>query len=317
MYGTARTTGYGYSIWEMVVHTGSGSGTTSPTPTPTTGGSWGGFPSSFWGNTAGIPAAHNVLELQILNRTNGQYPDSQVYYSFNGQMYNVASNPYFDMPVNSSGRMYFYLGSPSSQYQDFIEFTIGAAQFNGNTTRVDAWALPIVMHLHNHDGSDQTVGDSYQVFNETRDSTFNRFVAAVPNEFKALAQAPYYPYKIIAPGSLPAFQPGGANQNYMSSYAASVGITATTQQIFGCSGPLAADPTNCAGLNRHVAGQPSSVQNDPTQFYKSAPANYYAKFWHDNGVDGLAYGFPYDDDAGQSTYISHSNPQYLQVAVGW
>src|SRR6185437_1153503 len=77
MYGTVRGTGYGYSSWEFVVHTGSG-GTTSPSPTPTptptpTGGSWGGFPSSFWGNTAGIPAAHNVLELQILNRTNGQY----------------------------------------------------------------------------------------------------------------------------------------------------------------------------------------------------------------------------------------------------
>jgi len=89
MYGTVRGTQYGYSIWEFVVHTGSG-GTTSPTPTPTptpTNGSWGGFPSSFWGNTASIPGAQNVLELQILNRTNGQYPDSQVYYSFNGHPY--------------------------------------------------------------------------------------------------------------------------------------------------------------------------------------------------------------------------------------
>jgi hypothetical protein len=309
VYGTARGTVYGYSLWEFQVF-----GTSSSTGG---GSSYGGFPASFWGDTAGIPAARNVLELQILNRTNGQYPDSQVYYSFNGQTYNIASNPYFDMPVNSSGRMYFYLGSPTSQYQDFIEFTIGAAQFNGNTTRVDAWALPLVMHLHNKDGSDQTVGDNTTVFSESRDSTFNRFVAAVPAEFKALAQAPYYPYRIIAPGSLPAFQPGGANQNYMSSYASSVGISANTQQIFGCSGPLANDPVNCAGLNRHVAGQSSAVQNDPTQFYKNAPANYYAKFWHDNAVDHLAYGFPYDDSAGQSSYISHANPQYLQIAVGW
>jgi hypothetical protein len=309
--GTTRATVYGYSLWEFQVY-----GTASTTTPPPTG-SYGGFPASFWGDTNSIPAAKNVLELQILNRTNGQYPDSQVYYSFNGQTYNVASNPYFDMPVNSSGRMYFYLGSPTSQYQDFIEFTIGAAQFNGNTTRVDAWALPLVMHLHNKDGSDQTVGDNLTVFSESRDSTFNRFVAAVPAEFKPLAQAPYYPTRIIAPGSLPAFQPGGANQNYMTSYASSVGINATTQQVFGCSGPLANDAVNCAGLNRHVAGQSSTVQNDPAQFYKSAPANYYAKFWHDNSVDHLAYGFPYDDSAGQSTYISHSNPQYLQVAVGW
>jgi hypothetical protein len=38
MYGTARTTPYGYSLWEFAVHTGSGGGDTgSPTPTPTPG----------------------------------------------------------------------------------------------------------------------------------------------------------------------------------------------------------------------------------------------------------------------------------------
>ncbi len=320
MYGTERGTQYGYSLRELVINLAGGSDGPVPTPTPSdpaSGGSYGGFPASFWGDPSQIPAAHNVLELQILNRTNGQYPDSQVYYSFNGQMYNVASNPYFDMPVNSSGRMYFYLGSPTSQYQDFIEFTIGAAQFNGNTTRVDAWALPIVMHLHNHDGSDQTVGDSPLIFSEGRTATFNRFVASVPTPFLALAQAPYAPYRIIAPGSLPAFQPGGADEDYMSNYAMQNGIAATTQEIFGCSNALGADPATCAALNRHVAGQAAAVQNDPAQYYKSAPANYYAKFWHDNAVNGLAYGFPYDDYAGQSSYISHNNPQYLQIAVGW
>jgi hypothetical protein len=327
MYGTVRATAYGYSLWEFTVATGSGGSTTTPTTTTSTpvttttttssGGSFGGFPASFWGDTSAIPAANNVLELQILNRTNGQYPDSQVYYSFNGTTYNLAEHPYFDMPVNSAGRMYFYLGSPTSQYQDFIEFTIGAAQFNGNTTRVDAFALKIAMHLHDHDGTDQTVGENYATFAESRTATFDRFIAAVPTEFKALAQAPYAPYRIISPGSLPAFQPGGANQNYMSSYASSVGRTNTTQEIFGCSGTLGADPTNCAALNRHVAGQSSTIQNDPTQYYKAAPANYYAKFWHDNAVDNLAYGFPYDDFAGQSSFITHNNPQYLQVAVGW
>ncbi|GIM96200.1 hypothetical protein Ato02nite_079930 [Paractinoplanes toevensis] len=54
-----------------------------------------------------------------------------------------------------------------------------------------------------------------------------------------------------------------------------------------------------------------------SNFYRAAPANYYAKFWHDNALGNLAYGFPYDDVAGQSTFISHSDPQYLLVAVGW
>jgi hypothetical protein len=35
LYGTQRGTGYGYSLWEFGVHTGSGSGTPSPSPTPT------------------------------------------------------------------------------------------------------------------------------------------------------------------------------------------------------------------------------------------------------------------------------------------
>jgi hypothetical protein len=52
-------------------------------------------------------------------------------------------------------------------------------------------------------------------------------------------------------------------------------------------------------------------------FYQAAPANFYAKFWHDHGRRGKAYGFPYDDVGGYSTYISHSNPQYMLVAIGW
>ena len=31
----------------------------------------------------------------------------------------------------------------------------------------------------------------------------------------------------------------------------------------------------------------------------------------------MQYGFPYDDDAGQSSDISVNNPQYMVVAVGW
>ncbi|HYS40057.1 MAG TPA: discoidin domain-containing protein, partial [Pseudonocardiaceae bacterium] len=106
MYGTVRATPYGYSLWEFAVYTVGA----APTPTPTGSGA---PPASFWGNTSTIPAAHNVLEVEILNRTNGQYPDSQVYWSFNGQTASIAQPPYIDMPANSAGRMYFYLGAPN------------------------------------------------------------------------------------------------------------------------------------------------------------------------------------------------------------
>jgi hypothetical protein len=319
MNGTVRALPYGYSLWEFQVY-GSTTGTPPTTPpatpptTPPSGGS--SMPDSFWGDTAGIPAAHNVVEVKVLNRTNGKYPDSQVYWSFNGQTHSVAEQPYLDMPANSAGRMYFYLGSPNSQYFDFIEFTVGAGVFNGNTTRVDAFGLKIAMRLHSHDGNDVQVGEDYQTFTEDRAVTFQKFQNEVPTEFKHLATATA-PYRIMAPGSDAAFRAGGQYQNYMSSYAASVGINAATSDIFGCAASLASQPNPCAALNRHTADLPAAQQQTVSNFYRAAPANYYAKFWHDHALRRLAYGFPYDDVAGQSSFISHQNPQYLLVAVGW
>ncbi|AEV85374.1 hypothetical protein ACWT_4354 [Actinoplanes sp. SE50] len=308
MNGTVRATVYGYSLWSFVVHT-----TTGGTGTPPGGTT---MPDSFWGDTSGIPAAGNVLQVKILNRTNGRYPDSQVYWSYNGVAHSIAEQPYFDMPANTAGRMYFYLGSPNSQYYDFIEFTVGPDQFNGNTTRVDAFGLKIAMRLHSHDGNDVQVGEDYQTFTEDRAVTFQKFSDEVPAEFKHLATATA-PYRILAPGSDAAFRQGGQYQNYLSGYAAQNGITAITSDIFGCAGVLAGQPQQCAALNRHTIDLPQAQWETPSNFYRAAPANYYAKFWHDHALGRLAYGFPYDDVAGQSSFVSHGDPQYLLVAVGW
>ncbi|MGW5266313.1 discoidin domain-containing protein [Microbispora sp. NPDC004025] len=308
LYGTARATAYGYSLWSFTVNTTGGS--TDPTTGPTTP------PDAFWGDTSTIPAARNVVMVKILNRTNGQYPDSQVYWSYNGQVHSIAEQPYFDMPANTAGRMYFYLGSPNSQYYDFIEFTVGPSVFNGNTTRVDAFGLKLAMRLHARDGYDVAVGEDYATFAESRAATFQRFADEVPAEFKPLAQV-QAPYRIPAPGSASIFQPGGAYANYFTGYAAQQGVTATTSQVTGCAGPLAEAPKMCAALNRHVAGLSDAQQSDASNYYKAAPANYYAKFWHDHAIGKLAYGFPYDDYAGHSSFISHGDPQWLLVAVGW
>jgi hypothetical protein len=289
MYGTTRATQWGYSLWEFQVYgssSGGGGGGSGGSGAP---------PASFWGNTSAIPAARNVLEVSVVNQTNGQYPDSQVYWSFNGQTESIAQQPYFD----------------------FIEFTVGTSSINVDTTRVDRFGLKLALLLHGHDGSSQEVGDSYATFTESRAATFSRFENFVPAEFKELATDDA-PYGIPSPGNDPAFQPGGAHANYFTSYAAAEGDTSdTTAQIFGCAGTLADNPGLCAGLNRHVAQLPAAQQSDPANFYQAAPANYYAEFWHQNAINGLAYGFPYDDDAGQSADISVANPQYMVVAVGW
>ena len=80
---------------------------------------------------------------------------------------------------------------------------------------------------------------------------------------------------------------------------------------------LAQDPNHCAALNRHVAQLPPAQWNTPSLYYQASPANWYAKFWHDHAINHLAYGFPYDDVAGQSSFISHGDPQWLLVAVGF
>ncbi|UWP87539.1 discoidin domain-containing protein [Dactylosporangium fulvum] len=310
MYGTARGTAYGYSLWEFAVRV-TGSISNPPTTPPTTPP-----PDQFWGDTNSIPNPSNVIMLKILNRTNGRYPDSQVYWSYNGQVHSIAEQPYFDMPANTAGRMYFYVGSPNSQYYDFIEFTVGPAVFNGNTTRVDAFGLKLAMRLHARDGYDVSVGEDYATFTESREATFAKFIAEVPQEFKVLAQS-QAPYRIIAPGSDPTFRAGGVNANYFTAYAQQYGINALTSDIFGCAGVLANDPGNCAALNRHVKHLPQAQWSTPSLYYQAAPANYYSKFWHDHAISKLAYGFPYDDYAEQSSFVSHGNPQWLLVAVGF
>jgi len=284
------------------------------------GGSYGGFPSGFWGNTSSIPSASGAIEFDFLNATNGTYPDSEVYWDVNGVEESIAQSPYYTMTSCGSCRIYFYLGSPNSQYNDFIELNSSGTTINADTSRVDAFGLPLAIHLHNSDGSDVVVGEDDQVFAETRTALFQQFENAVPAPFQQLATVDA-PYSIPAPGDVAAFQPGGADANYMTSYAASVGATETTQEVFGCQGggspALNGDPTLCAALNRCVAQFSTTVQNTPSDYYQNAPCNYYSAFWHSVAVGGLQYGFAYDDDNGQSSDFNSSDAQYVQVAVGF
>jgi hypothetical protein len=133
----------------------------------------GAAPAGFW-DASGIPPAKNVLMFKFLNRTNGMFNDGELYWSFKSgsisETHSFAEQPTYDMPANSSGRMYFYVCSPAapvsctgdptkSKFFDFIEFTIGAAQYNGNTTRVDAFGLKLATRLHCADGYDVAVGE--------------------------------------------------------------------------------------------------------------------------------------------------------------
>jgi hypothetical protein len=239
----------------------------------------------------------------------------------------VSDASWVTLPRITSGRMFLSVGTPMylktfndgfagpdlnnptdpnrDIYFDFVEFTIDAAGYHGNTTRVDGFGFPIQHRLINKSGSfDQTVGEFES---ETRNGIFTKFQAEVPAAFKSLATI-QAPYRIVAPihGS---FAQGGANANYFGGYA-----PYSTQDIFRCDGALT-DAATCAAINRHV--YTTNDWNNVSNYYQAAPANYYAKFWHDHSINRLAYGFPYDDVNGQAAYLEVGDPKGLIIRIGW
>jgi len=248
---------------------------------------------------------------------------------------------------------------------DFMEMAIvPTTGFYGNTTRVDQFGFPVTLRLQGLGGYDQTVGET-----ATRASLISAWSSAVPAQFQGLAQAPYSPYRIIAPAHA-TFAAGQANANYLDGYIqglwnkyASQTLTFTDQQgtftghvvngqfqftdgqgtytiarapttqeallgngvlndatgqtpgTAGYDKQLQIQAQLCAAINRHIVENPAQWST-PSAFYAS-PANSYSKFWHDHSLNGLAYGFAYDDVGGFSSSLHTAAPTVATVTVGW
>ena len=248
---------------------------------------------------------------------------------------------------------------------DFVEMAIvPTSGFYGNTTRVDQFGFPVTLRLQGLGGYDQTVGET-----ATRASLISAWSSAVPAQFQSLAQAPYSPYRIIAPAHA-TFEAGQANGTYLDSYIqglwskyATQTLTFTDQQgtftghvvngqfqftdgqgtytiqrapttqeallgsgvlndatgqtpgTAGYDKQLQIQAQLCAAINRHIVENPAQWST-PSAFYVS-PANSYSKFWHDHSLNGLAYGFAYDDVGGFSSSLHTAAPTTATVTVGW
>ena len=248
---------------------------------------------------------------------------------------------------------------------DFMEMAIVPdTGFFGNTTRVDQFGFPVTLRLQGLGGFDQTVGET-----ATRASLFSAWAAAVPAPFQGLAQAPYSPYRIIAPAHA-SFGASGSNAHYLDSYIqglwtkyASQTLTFTDQQgtftghvvngqfqftdgqgtytiarapttqeallgngvlndatgqtpgTAGYDKQLQIQAQLCAAINRHIVENPAQWST-PSAFYAS-PSNSYSKFWHDHSLNGLSYGFAYDDVGGFSSSLHTAAPTVATVTVGW
>jgi len=74
----------------------------------------------------------------------------------------------------------------------------------------------------------------------------------------------------------------------------------------------------CAALNRRVAHLAGSQWHNSANFFPAGErANYFTKFWHDHALNGLTYGFSYDDVGGYSPSIYTPAPTSVSVTVGW
>lgn len=73
----------------------------------------------------------------------------------------------------------------------------------------------------------------------------------------------------------------------------------------------------CAALNRHVAHLDGEKWHNSAFFYPEGEvANYFTKFWHDHSLNGLAYGFSYDDVGSYSPSIYTWSPVSVTYTIG-
>lgn len=290
-------------------------------------------PKEFWGDPTAVPPASLVMTYRFLNRTNGKYADKDIHWKFTGlklgtrdtipsQSGTLADKPLLDLPLHHAGRVTFSLGGPNGEYVDFMEQTADNLGWHGNTTRVDAYVLPMAMRLICSD-RDELLGEKYEVFYLGREKFFQRYLASVPEEFKHNADASAKRLRITAPGKGDLlFNPGQKYGNYFEPYFQQLGIAGqpkvTTQFAFACQDSYFNESADlCGAINRHVAHLPKAQWRNPENFYQQAPANFYSKFIHDYSFREKAYGFAYDDAAEMAAYSECLKPKSLIIAIGF
>jgi hypothetical protein len=108
----------------------------------------------------------------------------------------------------------------------------------------------------------------------------------------------------------------------------------STSDVFGCSGAtqpqgqpnetaiLAVGARVCAAIHRATLSTSSRVMfdrqptTDPSQFYLQSASDLYSKTIHSYGLNGLAYGFSYDDVGGFAPTIDQPDPASGSLTIG-
>jgi hypothetical protein len=285
------------------------------------------------------------LNYVFVNKTNGRFSDEQCFWSLNGgrAWHSFAQEPSTLCP-KGNGRLYFRFGAAPKNfddftaYWDFIEYAYGGGTWNGNTTQVDAFCIPLTIEM-----GEKKVGIS-----ESRRKLFEAFRKEAPKEFQACVRENFW---IMSPCRA-GFGKGGPNEHYFDKYVDAVwamyaqgkktpggnwngvvvdgGLTftplnggkpvrcarkPTTQEIFLGTGVLGNNPQFCAAINRHVLADPGDWRT-PAKFYQAEPCNWYSKFLHQHALGNKCYGFCYDDASEQAAFFSGKGDK-LTVTLYW
>lgn len=239
---------------------------------------------------------------------------------------------------------------------EFVEFTVDGKNYWGNTTRVDFFSFPMITRLVGHTqyaAYDKTVGnigtreeifaaftnnapDAFKTlvtdkriiapckatFNEGQlygnyfDSYINEFWTKYTKE-DLVFQCEGGTFTGRVEGERIKFtKSGDSNVYYVNK--------PTTQDVLEGKGAFnngnatekVIEAQLCAAFNRGVATEPSKWTKT-AEYYQNEFNNYYAGFFHEHSVVGLAYGFCYDDVNDQSTLLQYDHADALVIDLRW
>ncbi|WP_017569451.1 beta-1,3-glucanase family protein [Nocardiopsis halotolerans] len=231
---------------------------------------------------------------------------------------------------------------------DSVEFTHDASGMYCNTSMVDQFSVPIGIRLTGE--ADQTTGTFVP---GGRDAVFETlsadpvFSPLVVDDLRVIApghglDAGLFPADYYDPYVDRVWSHYAANDLRVTTNAGTFtgrvqgdrlvfdgGVSPfsrpSTRDVLFCHGSLAAPNDGITGpvaailgaaLNRStLLASSAQPTDDPDTFYLADITNRYAKVFHDNTVDGRAYGFAFDDVAGFASYIQDHGPAEFGITL--
>ena len=231
---------------------------------------------------------------------------------------NTSRVDYFTFPIVT--RLFGYDGYDGGQYYDKYDRTVGDVGtrdelFNAFKNEVPTEFKTLVTDKRIMAPCKMTFNEG-QIYGHYFDNYVNEFWSKYTNE-DLVFTCDAGTFRGRVSGDSMRFTADGDSSTYYV-------YKPTTQDVLegkgnfnrGSSRELVIEAQLCAAFNRGVATQPNNFNNE-AQYYQNSVANFYAGFFHRHAIDGLAYGFCYDDVFDHSTLLHFTNPTGLIVDLKW